>query len=220
MTRLSAQDIARQLGLPASTIERWIRQGRIPAYQIDRECVFDQRELERWARAHNLTFQREPPPPQTADEDQAVDLAAVVRRGRVFYQVAGSEVAAVLRAAVAQVPIAEEARPLLLRRLLEREEMASTGIGNGIAIPHPRAPLHGVVTEPLITTCFLEQPVDFGAIDGKPVTTLFILLSPATKLHLHLLSQLAFRLRDDAFISFLASIPEPEQLWSRLSGEE
>ena len=47
-----------------------------------------------------------------------------------------------------------------------------------------------------MTLCFLEGPVDFGALDGRPVTTLFTLVSPTVKAHLHLLSRLAFCLRD------------------------
>jgi PTS system nitrogen regulatory IIA component len=50
-----------------------------------------------------------------------------------------------------------------------------------------------------VTLCFLEQPVDFGAIDGQPVTTLFTLISPTVRAHLHLLSRLGFALRDQDF---------------------
>ena len=48
----------------------------------------------------------------------------------------------------------------------------------------------------MISLCFLEKPVDFAAIDGKPVHALFTLISPTVRAHLHLLSRLAFALRD------------------------
>jgi PTS system nitrogen regulatory IIA component len=51
----------------------------------------------------------------------------------------------------------------------------------------------------VVTLCFLEAPVDFGALDGQPVQTLFTLISPTVKAHLHLLSRLAFALRDSDF---------------------
>ena len=47
--------------------------------------------------------------------------------------------------------------------------------------------------------CFLEKPIDFGSLDGKPVTCLFTLISPTVKAHLYLLSRLAFSLRDEGF---------------------
>lgn len=51
----------------------------------------------------------------------------------------------------------------------------------------------------MITACFLERPVDFGALDGRPVHALFTLISPTVRAHLHLLSRLSFALRDPAF---------------------
>jgi nitrogen PTS system EIIA component len=104
--------------------------------------------------------------------------------------------------------------------LLEREEMASTGIGRGIAIPHPRTPLDESMEEPVIITCFLENPVDFRAVDGFPVFVLFILLSPSVKTHLHLLSKLAFCVRDVSFVDFLKRIPNQEKLLEKVKNLE
>jgi PTS system nitrogen regulatory IIA component len=83
--------------------------------------------------------------------------------------------------------------------LLAREALASTGIGDGIAIPHVRSPIVLHVSEPTITLCFLERPVDFAALDGRPVRALFLLVSPTVRAHLSLLSRLAFALRDPGF---------------------
>jgi nitrogen PTS system EIIA component len=83
--------------------------------------------------------------------------------------------------------------------LLAREELASTGIGDGIAIPHVRNPIVLHVHEPIVALCFLEKSVDFGAMDGQPVSALFTLISPTVRSHLHLLSRLAFVLRNPAF---------------------
>ena len=56
----------------------------------------------------------------------------------------------------------------------------------------------------LVTLCFLEKPIDFGALDGKPVHALFSMISPTARTHLHLLSLLAFALRDPAFRDCIA----------------
>jgi len=55
------------------------------------------------------------------------------------------------------------------------------------------------VSRPAITLCFLERPVDFGALDGKPVHCLFTMVSPTVRAHLTLLSRLAFAMRDPGF---------------------
>jgi PTS system nitrogen regulatory IIA component len=82
--------------------------------------------------------------------------------------------------------------------LLAREALGSTGVGDGIAIPHVRNPIVLHVPRATVTLCFLENPVDFNALDGRPVTTLFTVVSPTVKAHLHLLSRLAFCLRTPA----------------------
>ena len=72
-------------------------------------------------------------------------------------------------------------------------------IGDGIAIPHVRNPIVLAVHQPTICLCFLEHPVEFGALDGQPVNTLFTLISPTVRAHLHLLSRLGFVLQNPAF---------------------
>ena len=60
------------------------------------------------------------------------------------------------------------AREFLYQILLARESLGSTGIGDGVAIPHVRNPVVLHVSEPVVTLSFLETPIDFHALDGKP----------------------------------------------------
>ncbi len=97
-------------------------------------------------------------------------------------------------------------RKFLLSVILARESLGSTGFGRGIAIPHVRNPIVLHIPRPMITLCFLETPIEFGAIDGQPVHTLFTLISPTVQAHLHLLSRLTYGLRQAQF-----SVPVAEQ---------
>jgi len=90
-------------------------------------------------------------------------------------------------------------REFLLQVMMAREELATTAIGDGIAIPHVRNPVVLHIPQSFVSLCFLEQPVDFGALDGKPVTCLFTVISASVRAHLHLLSRIAFVLRDAEF---------------------
>jgi nitrogen PTS system EIIA component len=106
---------------------------------------------------------------------------------------------------VAAMPLPEDInREFVLQMLLARESAGSTGIGDGVAIPHARNPIVMHIPRPLVSLCYLEQPIDFGAIDGKPVHTLFTIVSPTIKTHLALLSRLAFALRDKEFAGTIA----------------
>ncbi len=144
-----------------------------------------------------------------------------MERGGVFYNIAGDDGEALLKAAVTHISfLSQDAKEELYEKLLERERLTSTGIGKGIAIPHPRSPMADNLEYPVITTCFLEKPADFGAVDDRPVFVLVILLSPSTKTHLYLLSRLAFCVRDEAFMKFLKTNPDSTELFSKIAGFE
>ena len=211
-------EIAHGLDLPLSTLNRWIRQGRIPVQKSGDNGSFDETVLKEWASRHNLCF--------SPDRDRACSriaprpetLSSAMRNGRVFRNITGDHVEAVLSAAAGVIPgLSEQTRRELYDRLLERERLTSTGIGKGVAIPHPRTPIIRETETAAITTCFLEHPIEFGAVDDQPVFILFVLLSPSVKVHLHLLSRLAFCVRDDAFVDFLRTIPQPDDLLMKIA---
>jgi PTS system nitrogen regulatory IIA component len=85
----------------------------------------------------------------------------------------------------------------LAKALTERENVASSGIGEGIALPHMRLE---TITRPYLLAARLAQPLPFDAADGQPVDLLFLLLSPdlAGPVHLQSLSRLSRLLRDPA----------------------
>ena len=99
------------------------------------------------------------------------------------------------------------ARSLVYDALFAREKMGSTALGQGIAIPHGR--IKGLKQA---SGAFfrLSAPVQFDAPDGKPVSTIFILLVPeaATEHHLQLLSELAQMFSDRSFRERLAASPD------------
>jgi PTS system nitrogen regulatory IIA component len=195
--QLSVRDTARLLEVSEKTVYRWAQKGEIPFTRVNDQYRFNRVELLEWA-----TVRKIPVSPDIFVETEAQgiplpSLAEALDAGGVFYRVAGSDVPSVLREVVHHLRLPEEVdREYLLQVLLAREALGSTGVGDGIAIPHVRNPIVLHVPRPTVTLCFLEGPVDFGALDGRPVTTLFTLVSPTVKAHLHLLSRLAFCLRD------------------------
>lgn len=215
--KLSIKEVACCLQLPITTVERWIRQGRIPIQKSGNGLVFNDTVIEKWAATHNLPYK------QLDKEDNRQDcllpenLLPVMQRGGVFYNINGDDVSSVLMAAVKNLPnLSEPAKSDLYQRLMEREQLTSTGIGKGVAIPHPHDPFSEFTDLPLIATCFLEKPLDFGAVDDRPVFVMFILISPTIKLHLHLLSRLSFCVRDNTFVEFLKSAPNPDAFFAKI----
>jgi PTS system nitrogen regulatory IIA component len=197
---LSVRDVSKLLNVSEKTVYRWIGQGVLPAYRVAEQYRFNRAELLEWATSRKMNVSAalfdEP-------ESSAVPVPTMVEAleaGGIYYRLVGGDKRAVLRAVVEHLRLPEEVdREFLLRVLLAREALQSTGIGDGIAIPHVRNPVVLHMPRPMIALCFLEKPVDFGALDGRPVHALFSLISPTVRAHLRLLSRLAFALHDPLF---------------------
>lgn len=219
--KMTIDQIACALALPQRKIERWIRQGRIPLNRRGDTCVFDRLALERWAEEHDLRFSTETRPSVDCKRPPAENLCSALDQGGIHYNIEGQAVDAIIGNAVERLTVvAPEIKPNLVAKLMERENLTSTGLGNGIAVPHPREPESLSIASASISACYLKTPVDFNALDGKPVSLLFVLLSPSVRTHLQLLSRLSYCLRDRAFVTFLHSSPQPDKLRERFAAME
>lgn len=100
--------------------------------------------------------------------------------------------------------------------LLQRERLGSTGVGNGIAIPHGK-----LVRLDKLVGLFarLDRPIDFDALDDQPVDLLFVLLAPegAGADHLKALARIARRLRDPATVAKLRATTDTDAIYTILT---
>ncbi len=107
--------------------------------------------------------------------------------------------------------------PTILRALAAREELGSTGVGRGIALPHATVP--GLAR---LFSLFarLEKPIDFDAVDGQPVDLVFLLLTPekGDREHLSALASVSRWLRHEATAARLRATTEPRVLYEVLAG--
>jgi nitrogen PTS system EIIA component len=100
--------------------------------------------------------------------------------------------------------------------LMQREKLGSTGVGNGVAIPHGKLPklskLFGLFAR-------LERPVDFDSLDGQPVSLIFLLLAPegAGADHLKALARVARVLRDPDTARKLSESRDAEAMYAVLA---
>lgn len=204
--QLSVKDVAKLLDVDDKTIYGWIKQGDIPVYRINEQCRFNRAEILEWATTRRIAHAAH----DAGDVALFPSLADALTTGGMVYGVKGEDKPTVLRNVVdaMQLP-AEVDRAFLYEVLLARENLGSTGMGEGIAIPHVRNPIVLHVTQPTITLCFLETPIEFGSIDGQPVDILFSMVSPTVRMHLHLLARLGFVLRNPGFKAALkARLPQ------------
>lgn len=211
--QLRVRDVARILKVSEKKVYQWVKAGGLTAQHVNGQLRFNRTELLEWATSRNLSVSAELFSESDPETAPLAGLTEALETGGVFHDVDGADKATVLRAVVERMQLpAEVDREFLFNVLLAREALGSTAVGDGIAIPHVRNPIVLHVSQPTITLCFLKTPIDFGALDHKPVSILFSMVSPSIRVHLHLLSRLGFVLRDRGFKKLLAARGDREAI--------
>src|SRR5205085_7704648 len=128
-----------------------------------------------------------------------VRLSELISADSVNLKLTAADREAVLQELVAGIPELEEqphGRETLIKALHEREQLHSTGIGDGIALPHARNALVGLVNHSIIV--FGRHPVGiaYGAIDNIPARLFFLIIAPTATQHLAILARLSRLLQD------------------------
>jgi mannitol/fructose-specific phosphotransferase system IIA component (Ntr-type) len=103
----------------------------------------------------------------------------------------------------------------IVRAIMSREELGSTGIGRGVAVPHTK---HASVDDLVGTVGVSREGVDFDSLDGEKVYLFFLLVSPQDRPgpHLRALENISRQLRDDTFCRFLKQSKTREDIWQLL----
>lgn len=167
--------------------------------------------------------------------DNDIPLCTLVERGGIFYEVAGNSVDTMMAEFIRSLPGPffpagdrrrdQEFRAALLNAVLEREALMPTAIGRGIALPHPRSPMAADEKTQFVAVGFPALPIEWKALDGKPVHSVMLIVSASSKFHLRTLSKLNFLCMDERFLSLLRdrapsaliiqTIREVEQGWKQ-----
>lgn len=214
---LTIKHIIKVFGVPEKTVNRWIEKEGMPCIRANEQYHFNYIELLDWALKKKITLTPEILALGDREAQGAGFLYQALKDGRIYYDIPGDHRDDVFKSVVDVLPLpAKLNKESLWQMLVAREKMMPTAIGNGIAIPHVRNPVVLHIDRPSITLCFLKSPVDFKAVDGKPVFILFTLLSPSVKKHLAVLSRLAFCLQNAKLQEYLQLRASPEQILAEI----
>lgn len=210
-------EAAQALNVDEKTVIRWIRKDKLPAESLDGDYRINPVDLLEWATERGIKVSPALYKMHDADNRPLPTLAQALESGGIHCSVAGSDKETVLRTVVDQLDLPPELDPdFILQVLLAREAMGTTAVGDGIAIPHVRNPILLQLPVPKVSLSYLAEPVDFGALDGKPVQILFTLITPTIRMHLHLLSNLAYCLRDPRLRRILGQECNPDAIISAI----
>lgn len=218
---LKIKDVAELLNVSETTIRRWLVDGKIPAYRLNRQYRFSRVEIEDWLMQQKLSpaFEGHPREEQSKEEASSTkggkmqfSLYRAIYRGEVLKGLGGVTKEEVIRQTMQMMAERFDLDPDVLADLfLDRERMMPTALNHGIGVPHTRDFLLDTHYD-IIVVVYPDQPVEYGALDGEPVHTLFFLFACEDRHHLNLLAKIAHLNANEKVRAFFRTKPSKERL--------
>jgi nitrogen PTS system EIIA component len=199
---LKINDIVQLLDLPEKTVRSLISKKNIPFYRVKNQCYFNRGEIHEWVLKNDIQVSEKIL--ELKLTEKPIKISRLIERGGIRYNVRGKDAHEVIYNSVSLLPgLHGVIKKDIISSFIERENLMTTAVGGGIALPHSRNPILADPDEELISLCLLEHPVDFMALDRVPVHTLFLIISSSPRRHLEILSKLTFLCRSNDLISVL-----------------
>ncbi len=150
-------------------------------------------------------------------------ISNLMSAATIRLQLRGGDREVVLQELIGAIPelaTRPEGRAALLRAVLEREQLHSTGVGEGVALPHARQALTGVVEYPVIAFGRHPTGIAYGAIDDQPVRLFFLLVTTTITEHLQVLARISRLIRSPGLRQTLLTATHPQLVLSAIRQAE
>ncbi|MGA2852743.1 MAG: PTS sugar transporter subunit IIA [Verrucomicrobiota bacterium] len=215
---LNLEEAARYLHLTNADVEQRVKDREIPFEKRGDRVVFRKRDIDAWASQHILGLNKQRLAEYHGKSTRGTReflpheaiLSEMLRRGAVNSAMTSKTKSSVLRDLVA---LAEKTGQLadpkeLLESLEAREELCSTALPGGLAIPHPRFHQPYIFASSFVVVGRPVQEIHFGSPDGKPTDLIFLLCCQDDRMHLHTLSRICLMAQKTEMLSQLRAAPD------------
>lgn len=206
-------EVAKYLKIARRTLLKMAQKGDIPATKVASQWRFVRAMVDDWLIGRMKAL----PEPELEylirSEQLPVPLPRLLPPELVRLDIRGNSKGKILRELCEPLLACGllEDPGILVEKLLEREEMVSTAIFPGIAIPHPRRPEECPVSEPRLVLGISRSGVDFDSLDGRPTYALFLVCANQVSVHLKIIAELALLFRRPRLVEFLSAARSPEE---------
>ena len=212
---LSLTELAKQLGRDARDLEKLVSRGRLPGHRRDGEWQFHESEVATWLEQELRTL--------SGDE-----LARVETGQESNVVSAETPLTSLLKPELCEVPLdARTKRSVfeslvevagrtwqvwepadVLKAIRERDELCSTAFPGGIAVPHPRSPMHDALGDSVVAFGRTGSGIPFGSPDGGTTDLFFLVLCRDTQTHLKVLARLSRMFQQPGFLTALREVED------------
>jgi nitrogen PTS system EIIA component len=226
---MNLKELAQMLGTDLRKVERMAQRGEIPCQKVGNQFRVNRAAITDWLQRNLATMSSD----HLADVDAGITAERQTEKGEaiIIPLLQAEAVEANLGARTKNstlrdlVALAEKTGlvydpPALLEGLIQREELGSTAMPGGIAIPHPRQPLPYAIAGPLLAVARTTQGIVFGAPDGQLSRLFFLIASPDDHHHVHILARLCRILQDPDLVNALSEAQTSERMIDLIRHQE
>ncbi|PIE03965.1 MAG: hypothetical protein CSA76_06735 [Spirochaetales bacterium] len=214
---MTLPDVAEALMVSEKTVVRMLQDGSIPGFKVSNQWRFHREDLKEWLEQKRKGTTRRHGTLLSSEADE-VPLSRLTDESLIVTGIRPGSAEQILNALAA--PLAEQgiirSKHKFVDSLLQREQMMSTGIGGGAAIPHIRHPEELPAARPALVIGTCPEGIDWKAIDDRPVKLFLLPVSADEVSHLRLLSLIRKVLLDEELSSRLIQAAAPHELISLL----
>jgi len=223
-------EVGRYLRLDRAYIERLVKNQEIPFEKRGSRLVFRKIDIDTWASQRIVGMEGG----RLADYHSKTTRATaaflphqVIMPDMIKPQFINPALPAKTKASALREMVALAARTgrvsderALLDSIQAREDLCSTGMPGGLAVPHPRNPDPAVIETPFIVLGRTVHPIPFGAPDGAPTDLFFLLGCPDDRLHLHTLARLCLMALKTDLLDRLRQLSTPDEMCEEIVQSE
>ncbi|MBN2735816.1 MAG: PTS sugar transporter subunit IIA [Spirochaetales bacterium] len=186
-------EIAQFFKVAEKTIIRMIQRGEIPAIKIGSQWRFIKEEIDQWLHQQGSSNKKDPLVQLLENSPEELPVSRLIKPEHIILNLkAGSkeDILIQLTESLVKEGLVED-RDWFVEKLLAREEMASTAINMGVAVPHFRHPQENRILAPLVVLGICPEGTDFQSRDGEKSTVFFLICTSSEIAHLRILSKIA-----------------------------
>lgn len=219
---LTLSEVAKYLKVSDKTIHRMINDNAIPCAKIGGQWRFLKVMIDDWLMSQMNVVSNNEYIRTLQGQKDAVSIARLIDPSCVFLELnpaSGQSILNYLSISLEKAGVLSDSRPFVVQ-LMEREKIMSTGLGRGIAVPHPRTAGVAPVLHSGVAVGYCPEGVDFGALDGQKTHLFFLIASSSDSIHVRILSTLVRIASEDGFLDEIKNITKANDLINMILEKE
>jgi len=225
---MDVQQVARYLNLPVREVVKLAARGKMPARKVSGQFRFRKGQIDHWVETQmpQLSHERMAEIERGVSSHHGMDheaplLMPLIPAGGILVPLPARTRDAALRALVAAAAGADLVHEPkdLIEHVRQREDLCSTALLPGVALPHPRHPLPHDIAASFVIVGRTAGGIPFGCVDGSMTRLLLLICCKDERTHLHVLARIS-RVLDPATVEALMEGPDAEAVRERLGRRE